>query len=160
MRAVLSEIRAAIQFHFEGLASEGLVVLASSSSVEGVQASGLMPFTVSQPGQLARSLDVEQGVGQSLQVLRWQRLNRSDPGCGRLRAHRSQLRRLTALRTGRHTHCAVGSSAGGSGAHLPRPVLKFTLAWETPLGKGVVRSPEETGPCGATRRGSAGSHRS
>ena len=34
--AVLAEIRAAIQFHLEGLASEGQVVPASSSSVEMV----------------------------------------------------------------------------------------------------------------------------
>ena len=35
-QAVLAEIRAAIQFHLEGLASEGLAVPASSSSVEMV----------------------------------------------------------------------------------------------------------------------------
>ena len=34
--AVLDEIRAAIQFHLEGLASEGQVAPASSSSVEMV----------------------------------------------------------------------------------------------------------------------------
>jgi predicted RNase H-like HicB family nuclease len=35
-QAVLAEIRAAIQFHLEGLASEGLAIPASSSSVEMV----------------------------------------------------------------------------------------------------------------------------
>jgi predicted RNase H-like HicB family nuclease len=35
-QAVLAEIRAAIQFHLEGLASEGLALPASSSSVEMV----------------------------------------------------------------------------------------------------------------------------
>jgi predicted RNase H-like HicB family nuclease len=35
-QAVLAEIRAAIQFHLEGLASEDLAVPASSSSVEMV----------------------------------------------------------------------------------------------------------------------------
>ena len=35
-QAVLAEIRAAIQFHLEGLASEGLAVPASRSSVEMV----------------------------------------------------------------------------------------------------------------------------
>lgn len=35
-QAVLAEIRTAIQFHLEGLASEGLAVPASSSSVEMV----------------------------------------------------------------------------------------------------------------------------
>jgi predicted RNase H-like HicB family nuclease len=37
-QAVLAEIRAAIQFHLEGLASEGLAVPAASSSVEMVSA--------------------------------------------------------------------------------------------------------------------------
>ena len=35
-QAVLAEIRAAIQFHLEGLARKGLAVLVSSSSVEMV----------------------------------------------------------------------------------------------------------------------------